>query len=433
MAGENYSYTTTPNAANPGSAQTPFQSWNNNPLGSQFAATYGYDTTDMMQQDLERAIFDAIPERFRAGIRMFLDRPVTDKNLREFSWKERVYGRMPLKANATATAGATHTITLTAGGGKLVTINKLITYPNGTKGIVTAIPGTDQITVKAANGGGTLPAVAANDYFQVSAPLIGDGGNMAYHYDRNTFITRRNYIQFSERNKRWTRAELQEYQNSGTTDMLNYDKQQMMELAMEDIFISLWDGTMAEYDITLPNGTVQSKARTTQGIYRALIAAGAQHMTSTSATFASDFSTLCFATNAKSSNSVRYLFATPQLFYKLDGILKDPIRYTPSDQRYDMNLMQYDIGGMTFVKVPIPVFAERGLFGADWANRLFCLDMANISTVKLKGYDLFELGETPDKKGGTSLQDYKDWWLHSCYGMEFKDPTGSFYMDLTGL
>lgn len=430
MAGENFSYTGTPNALQMDKVQS-FPASNLNPVGSQYAAAQGYDTTDMIQQEMERIIIDTIPQRLKMGLTMFLDRPVLDKNLDEFTWKERVYGRMPIKSSGSVSGGTTQSVPLVAGGGKLVTLNKMLIYPSGAKGIVSAISG-DTITIKAQSGG-TLPALVANDYLQVMAGLIGDGGNMAYHFDRITTITRRNYIQFMERNKEWSRLEKTKWENAGTTNIMDLEKTTMRELLMEDIFVNMWNSTMGEFDITTPGGTVQSKAKTTMGIYPFLVASGAKHATSTALTFADDFADLAFATNSKAASVTRFIFGTPELLFKLDKVLKNPIRYTPADKSYDMNLNQYDIGDMKFVKVPISVFGETGLFPSGWGKRIFCIDMDNIFLAKIKGYNLFEMGETPWKKDGATLEDYKKYWLTTNIGLEFRDVMGSFYMDLQGM
>ena len=112
---------------------------------------------------------------------------------------------------------------------------------------------------------------------------------------------------------------------------------------------------------------------------------------------------------------------------------EDGIYYSPNDKIADLNLMQYNIGDMKFVKVPMQVFQESSMFPISWANRIIVLDMDTIQPVCMRGYLPIEMGETPDKATGGAREDYKEWWMQACLSLMFNNPLSSFYIDITGL
>ena len=141
---------------------------------------------------------------------------------------------------------------------------------------------------------------------------------------------------------------------------------------------------------------------------------------------------MAFATDYK-SDGVRFVLGTPAALYAIDKLWKEPgIRYAPNDRIADLNLTQYNIGDMKFVKVPIQVFQEASMFPIAWANRIIVLDMDSIQPVCMRGYLPIEMGETADQQQG-AREDYKEWWMQACLSLMFNNPLGSFYMDLSGL
>ena len=88
----------------------------------------------------------------------------------------------------------------------------------------------------------TFPALAAGAYLSVQGCVIADGMNVLVHYDRMSKIERYNYIQLMERDKRWTRMEIQKFKNNGTTNYFDLDKKEQLDLLLQDMFITLWNG-----------------------------------------------------------------------------------------------------------------------------------------------------------------------------------------------
>jgi hypothetical protein len=430
MATTSYkSYVPTPNPLVPTGNQAPFNNENLNPIGSHYAdGTNNYAETMLIQRAIVREIFDATPQKYKL-LRLFFDKPVDYQPLDEFSYLEKTFGRTALKAASGVGAPGTDTVqSVVLTTTENINVNKIIVYPDGTHGVVTSVtPGTDTITVMPMTGG-ALPAVVANDYFAIQGGLIADGMNFFTHYDRMTTVERYNYIMLMQRDKRWTRMEMTKYRNSSTTNYFDLDKKEQADFLYQDMFVSFLNGALGEFDIT---GGYHAKSMA--GVYPSMVAAGCQHADSTPATLLSDFETLAFATDYKSEGATRFILGTPQSLYNFDKLWKEPgIQYVPNDRIADLNLTQYKLGDMNFVKVPMQVFQEKSMFPESWANKIICLDMDTIQPVCMQGYLPIEMGETMNKQQGTR-EDYKEWWMQACLSLKFNNPLSSFYMDLSGM
>ena len=435
MAGENKSYIPVPSILAPTSAQSPFNNQNLNPQGSNYAdAVNNYEETLLIQRAIVRDIIDATPQKYKL-LRLFFDKPVDFQNLDEFSYLEKTFGRTALIAGNSPASASTQHIELTTTGN--ITENKIIVYPDNTHAIVKTVTlsgGVDHIDVIPVNGGANLPTVTAGDVFAIQGGLIADGMNFFMHFDRMSTIERYNYVMLLQRDKRWTRMEMQKHLNAGITNYLDMDKKEQAELLYQDMFISFLNGVRGEFNITVPGTANVYKAKSMGGVFPMMVAAGSAHTDSTPATLLSDFESLAFATDYKSEGGVRLILGTPKALYNFDKLWKEPgIAYTPNDQFADLNLKEYRIGDMRFVKMPMQVFQEPSMFPASWANRILVLDMDTIQPVCMRGYMPIELGETPDKKSGGSREDFKEWWMQACLSLRFNNPLSSFYMDIAGL
>ena len=431
----NTSYIPTPSPIAPTAAQSPYNNQNLNPIGSNYSALGNpdYDETLLIQRAIVTQIVDATPQKYKM-LRLFFDKPVVYQNLDEFTYLEKTFGRTALVAGNSPASGATQHIELTSSGN--VTVNKIIVYPDNTHGIVTAVTveagPVDHIDVAPVTGGANLPTVTAGDSFAIQGGIIADGMNFFMHYDRMSTVERYNYIMLLHRDKRWTRMEMQKHRNAGITNYLEMDKKEQSELLYQDIFISFLNGVRGEFTVTVPGTGNSYVAKSMGGVFPSLVSAGCAHTDSTPATLISDFETLAFATDYK-SDGVRFVLGTPAALYAIDKLWKEPgIRYAPNDRIADLNLTQYNIGDMKFVKVPIQVFQEASMFPIAWANRIIVLDMDSIQPVCMRGYLPIEMGETADQQQG-AREDYKEWWMQACLSLMFNNPLGSFYMDLSGL
>lgn len=426
------SYLPTPNPIVPGSGQAPYANHTTNPQGSPYAAAYGYVSTEQLRRDLAMKIFDATPKAFEA-MKTILNKPVEFQNDDVFTFQEHGIGRTPIKVKTNFAGGAnTGSIICVKGAASVSTMNKVLQLPSGAKCIVTGVTenaADDTIAVKAQTGA-LLPAVLADTIIPIQMGLIADGMNISMHYDRLDTISRTNYIQLFQRDRRWTRMEMQKYANSGTTDLFDKDKQYQTKLIFQDAFISMFVGKKGEFTITLPGGAT-TVAKTTDGIFTSMVDAGSWHVNTSDATLQTDFEQGAFATYYMNPGSVRYIYATSENLYKLSKVFKeDGIQYTPNDTIADLNLKEYRIGQQRFVPVPVEVFREPSMFPAEWTKRILVVDSDSISPTCMKGYMPFELGETSEKGKDGSIADYKEWWIQAMLGMKMYNPLGSFYLDL---
>lgn len=431
-------FVATPNPVNPAATQALFPNWLLNPISSEYAASYGHDQTIHLQ----RAINDQIVQNFPAQYNVFriiFSKPVIYKPLDEWTWTEQNWPRPALVSTGIVAGGATQAIVVQAGQTSHVVANDLIHYPDDTVGIVTSVvPGTSTVNV-AAPTGGTLTALVANDVLIPGAPVISDGMNVDIHFDRMVTTQFTNYIMMGKRNRRWTTMTAKKYQNSGTTNYFDLDLKQTQDLAYQDVFQQFFNGQKGEVSITVPAGTGLTggtyRAKLAWGVYPFMQANGAQHATTTPATIEADFRTLAFNTNYKNVNVPRFILGTDKALSALAHVLKNPIRYNPSDMVYNMNLDMYQIGTMKFVPMVCPLFESRSnLFPRAWENRLLVLDLETIDPVCMTGYEMFMHTNTSTQfQGNGGPNDWIDYRIQYMVSMQMTNVDSSFYMDVVGI
>ena len=430
------SYVPTPNPTQPNLVQSPAP-WNLNAIGDEYATAYSRDETSLIRRAIAYKIYDAVPAKYKV-MRLLFDKPVKYEASDVFTYMEKTFGRTVLQneTSNSVSSGNTQTIQLTSGGAANVTKNKIIVYPTNRKAVVTGVnTSNDQITVSRLNGQAALPALTGDEYFAIMTSVIADGQNFLTHYDRMKKVERYNYIQLMHRDKRWTRKEIQKFANLQTTEYFDLDKKEQLDLLLQDMFASLWNGERAEVDVTNPEGSGTYKAKTMGGIYPLMVAAGSSNSTSVTAAQLKDtFETLAFTTNYKSEGQTRFIFAVDQLLYELSKEYKETgTRYEPNDKIADLNLYEYRIGDMRFVPVSTELFRESSLFPATWASRMFILDLDTIQTVCMQGYEPIEMGQTSPKGVNGSINDYTEWWIQGMLSIQFNNPLSSFYIDTTGI
>lgn len=425
-------YVAVPSPVQPAVVQSP-SSRTLNAIGSEYATEFSLDTTSLIKRAISEKIFDATPAKYKT-LRLLFDKPVSYEASDVFTYMEKTFGRTALRSTAGVISSSDQTIILSTGGGANVTINKIIVYPNNRKGVVTSVS-TDTIHVKPLNGQAALPAIVANDYFAIQGSVIADGQNFLTHYDRMSKVERYNYIQMMERDKRWTRREIQKFQNLGTTNYFELDKKEQLDLLLQDMFCSFWNGERGEVDVLVPGGAVSYKALTMGGIFPLMVAAGCATSSGvTEATLKEVFESLAFQTDYKTEGATRFIFAQNSLLYALSKVWKEVgVRYRPDDKIGDLNLMEYRIGDMRFVPVATELFKEKAMFPEDWASRIFVLDLDTITPVCMTGYAPIETGQTNPKGVNGSINDYTEWWIQGMLSLKFNNPLSSFYIDTTGI
>ncbi len=432
------SYTATPNPVNPAATQALFPNWLANPIGSDYAANYSYDQTVHLKRSVNATIVQNFPAQYNI-FRIIFSKPVIYKPLDEWTWTEQNWPRAAITSTGIVAGGATQAIVVQAGQTAHVVPNDLVYYPDDTTGIVTSVDAATSTINVAAPTGGTLTALVANDMVIAGPPVIADGQNFGSHYDRAVTVQYSNYIMMGERRNRWTTMTALKYKNAGNTDYFEKDMKLKQDLAYQDVFQQFFNGQKGEVSVTAPAGTGLTggtyKAKLSWGVFPFMQANGAQHTTTTLSTIEADFRTLAFNTNYKNVNVPRFILGTDKALAALDQVLKNPIRYNPSDEIYNMGLKEYELGTMRFVKMVCPLFETRAnLFPKSWENRLLILDLDTIDPVCMEGYQMFEHGNTSTQYiGNGGPNDYIDYWIRYMVSMQMTNVDSSFYIDILGI
>jgi hypothetical protein len=417
----------------PGSQNAPFGLRNTNPEGSNYQGdSIGGNAVEsnLIEKAIKDAIFDSAPKQFDALKLAFSKAPI-EKGSDEFEYLETGFGRNALTvlvgaALVAASAGAqvTQTVTLDAASLEYASIDLLVTYPDGTEGVIQDITGAVATIGSRTNVG--LSAIGVADTFSVRSTIEGDGMDTFSVYQRTETITRYNYVQFFMRAKRWAKVELQKYINQGTTNYIDVDKKQKMKQLRIDLFASYFNGHRGEYQIA--NGII---AKSMGGIFPSMQAAGSLSANPTLAGLQSAFEKLAFATNFKAEGGTRFIYGSDEMLYEFSKIYKQPgLRYEPNNETANLKLKRIEIGTQNWVLVPCELFRENSVFPDSWKNKLLFLDVESIRSVKMKGLPTYEMGATLDRRNNGTRENYQDWYCGAQFSLEFNNPLGCFSIDV---
>lgn len=419
----------------PGVGNLPFGNTNTNPQASEYALISGASPTEtlLIAKAIQNAIFDAAPAQYNA-LKLLYAKPFEEVDLDEFEYLENTFGRSALVFNAivaaTASGGAgttvTNTYTFTAASMSRITVDLIIIFPDNSRATVTAILSGTTVTLSSMTSAG-LAAVAVGDIGATLSTVRADAMTYFANYERLETVTRFNFVQFFLRAARWGRIELKKYENKGTTNYLVVDREQRMKQIRVDFFNAFFNGIMGE--VYLSSG---QPAKTMDGIYPRMVAAGSMNATVTEAGLVAAFRTLAFKTNFKVEGATRFIYGTSEILDVLSRAWKEPgIRYTPSDEIGNLNLTQYKIGSMNFVPVACELFREPSCFPAFWQRMLLIIDQETVTPVSMKGIQQVEMGGSLDMGGDNgSREDFKDWYVRGQLSLKMNNPLSSFYLNV---
>jgi hypothetical protein len=427
-------FTATPNTVAPTGIQAAFPSWNTNPQGSEYAAIYNRPETIHIRKAVSKTIIENFPAMFNI-FRIVFSKPMKYELNDEYSWTETPWLRPAIYATV-GTASNPQTMTLSAGYVSNVAVNDIVTYPDNTKGIVTTVTAaSNQIVVANKTGGGNLPLIVSGDRLTMN-PIIADGMNTFFHFDRMTTNTYTNYIYRGQRNKRWTRMDIQKYLNVGQTDFFDKDMSQLMRHAQLDVFQQFFNGDKGEFVLPVTSGGTQLyPAKSNWGVFPFMQYNGSQHATSSPTTLEADFVTLAQNTNYKNVDVPRFILGTNKALYAMSKVFKNPIRYAPNDSIANMNLSEYQIGSMKFVPMECPLFEQRSnLFPTSFENMLLVLDLDTIDPVCMLGFEPFMVRNTKSlSKENGGYQDFIDYFIEYMISCKMTNTDSSFYINLNGI
>lgn len=401
-----------------------------NATGSKYAADYSHDLSILIEKATNKAIFDAAPQQYM-DLKLLNMKSFIPVNSDEFYYQEMGYQRQALTVNGAVgvPAGgtdATSDITLDSVEG--IAEDMIIVFSGGEKGIVKDIAGL-VITVAPLTGE-TLPAVADNEVISVLSSVEGDGVEGFAHYFRASTVERHNYVQLFSKAIRYGEVELFKLQNAAaTSNFLEMEKNAMFKQFRTDISNAFWNGDKGE--VTTAKGV---KAKVTQGLYPAMVAAGSPNATAVSAnggatdTLQSVFEELVIDTEYGDYGQVRFAFMSPKVHLAISKLYKEEkTRYAPNDAIASLSLDEVNLGSSRIVFVPYSRFTDTASFPAEWANKIVLLDMKNIN---LRQMWAERSGETLDREGGIA-KTYKEMYVDANMGVQFNNPLACGYIDVT--
>ena len=427
----------TPSIELPGNATAPFGLASLNAPGSNFASTYGYSTSKLIADEILYRIIDTAPEQYNA-LKVLFSKSPEGHGSDEVIWFEHPWGRPLIEANAWN--HNTGVITLT---GTYNTVQELpavkgdvIKTVGETPLLVTAqtlaagIADSSTLTVISQTGGSlTAGLISSGDYLALQGPIIADGMNDFYHYDRINPDEKYNYIQRFQRNIRFSTWELAKYKSKGLTDFLEFNKKESLRQLRTDMFSFAMNGTRGEFLIP---GSVSGNysAKCTEGYFQTMSRAGSLNATVSLSGLPTAFEYLAHASNYKREGGTRFVYATDANLFQLSKAYKDEkTRYTPESKLADLNLEQIVLGTARFVLVPCELFKEESVFPTTWADRFLVIDQEMVTPIIFNQFPMMDGGETINKQRG-SREDFTDWWIQAQLGVKFANPLGSFYIDI---
>lgn len=396
---------------------------NLNSIGSQYANDYGHDISLLVQKMTNKVIFDSAPRQF-FDLKLLNMKEFESVSSDEFFYKEMGYQREPITSTDTALAvtyPATQTFAISSVAN--ISTDTIIVYPNNKKGTVTDVNSTTlEITVSPLTND-SLPAVAVGDVFSNMSSFEADGTDGWAQYFRASTVERFNYVQLFNKVIKYGEVELFKLKQAATTsNFLQMERAAMYNQFRIDISNAFWNGEKGE-------GTTSKgeKAKLTQGVFPAMVAAGSPNSTATTATLTDAFEDIVLSTEFGDYGAVRFAFSTPRNILKLSKAYKDEkTRYTPNDSIAKLSLDEINIGSSRIVLVPYKRFEDEASFPASFADRIFILDMKNISMCRMWGE---RSGDTLSRKDGIPKR-YEEMWVDANMGVKFYNPLGCGWIDM---
>jgi len=400
-----------------------FTNQNYNSVGSEYAALYGHDISLLVQKLTNRAIFDAAPQQFM-DLKLLNMVAAEQVNSDEFFYQEMGYQREPLVATASSAAVSwptTQTISVTSTDN--ISTNTIISYPNGQKGSVISVD-TSLLTVTVSPyNGDTLPAVSADDILANVSSVDHDGSDGFAQYFRASTIERVNYVQLFNKAIRYSEVELHKLKTMGTTsNFLEMERNAMFNQHRIDLSNAFWTGQKGE--IITADGT---PAKTTGGVFSAMVEAGAPNAVATTATLVDAFEDIVLSSEYGDYGQARMAFMTPRMHRALSLAYKEELtRYAPNDEIALLNLKEINLGSSRIVLVPFKRFEDKASFPGSFENRIVLLDMKNIKRTQLWGE---RSGDTLKLEDGVPKR-YGDVWVDCNMGVKFHNPLACAYLDV---
>lgn len=408
-----------------------YQNRNLNPAGSAYAAQYGHQVSSLVTKAVRQAIYDAAPLQYFDLKILGLKAP-KQVNSDEHFYHEIGFGRDPIVVSAlNAPISAAQVQTIPVANMNSVAIDTIVVYPGNERGTITQVNSGAGTIVVTAPSGTVLPQIPAGAQGATTlanlSPVEADGQNYIGQYYRLDTVERSNYIQMVAKAMRFGKIELEKYRRSGQLNQyLAMQKKRMQDQFRIDLANIYWNGKQGE--VTLSNG---QKAKTAGGIFPIMQQVGSANASVSMANLPQALEELALDTEYGVYGKTRFLYGTPRAIFYLSQQYKSSLtRYAPNDMMAKLDLKGVDMGSTNIVFVPIKRFEEPSCFPSSWRSKLILLDQESIQPV----YFLPEsMGDTLSRVNNGTLNNFTDTWMDATFGIEFSNPLGSGYLDITDL
>lgn len=407
-----------------------FQNRDVNAPGSKYAQQYGHAVTTAVARAVRAIIYDAAPQQY-FDLKILGMKAPKLVNSDEFFYHEMQFGRdaIVVDANAGIAAGVVQTVPIQ----NMSSVSKdmIVVYPDNSRGTITAVNAGAGTVVITAETNNVLPAIAAGaagaTVFANLSPVEADGADSISQYFRIETVERCNYIQMLVKAQRWGKIEYEKYKRAGTlSNFLAMQRKRMQDQFRIDLANVYWNGRMAE--VTLSNG---QKAKTSGGIFPIMQQAGSANTSVALSNLPQAVEEIALDTEYGVYGKTRFLYGTPRaIHYLCQQYKRDLTRYTPNDNVAKLELESINMGSSKIVFVPVKRFEEPSCFPASWRSRLILIDQESIQPTYFLPE---EMGETLARTNQGTLQNFVDTWMTATFGIEFYNPLGCGWIDITDL
>jgi hypothetical protein len=257
-------------------------------------------------------------------------------------------------------------------------------FPDGSHGIVTAVnTGTGDITVNSYSNL-SLPALAPGELLANRGPATADGVSDVLTTQRFQIAQFSNIIEdLGPVAVRFDLKEMKQWERMGTTDYVTKQMQAAYDRFLVGLQQTVW---MSKYGTaTLTNGQT---ATATSGILEQQSAAGVPNQPCTAATFVDVMRQTIFDTALQGSTE-RVIFATRRILNLIGTNQKaEKIRYRPEDERWNLDVYEYEFYGHKLILVPMDQWEDTGSYGNIMRNQVVMLNKPDLSLRYFDGFPM---------------------------------------------
>lgn len=400
-----------------------FNSINLNSPASNLADTYGLDKSKLIAPRIRRLIFNAAPKDYTDLKLLMMKQPDIEKDF-EFIYFEIPYQRQSAITPALGSgivAGTSQIVPIT--NPDAVSPDLMLIHPSTEQKVIVkdVSPTGYTMTIEAAIGE-SLPALTSGltYVFPVHASVDGDLSSKITQMTRaGKIIERTNYVQMFARGTFFGRVERYKYEQNGTTDYMDKNRETMFTEYRIDNSNSYWNGTRGL--ITTSQG---QRAYLMDGIVPIMKRAGSLQISCTASQLYTALVTASYETRFNGDVETRYIYGAHKHINKIAEILKLPLmRFTAKgDNGMEIPLQYVEITGERWVFVPMQRWEQKSnSFPASWENQLIMLNPDSITPVMTFPEALRKL-QGRDVANPTNMNNFDIEWIEGTLSIKMNNP-----------